>query len=63
MGDLTTALNHPESRTQAIGILRGLNSEIRLTPSDDGHNIDLVLELAAIMVLDDHPEDWPLTTE
>jgi hypothetical protein len=63
VGDLTTALNHPESRAKAAGVLRGLILEIRLTPSDDGHKSDLILELAAIMVLDDLPEDWPLTTE
>ncbi len=49
---LATALNHPESRTHAAEILRGLISEIRLTPSDDGHDIELVGELAAIMALD-----------
>ena len=49
---LTAALNAEGSRKEAVEILRGLLSEIRLTPTPDGHEIELVGELASIMALE-----------
>jgi site-specific DNA recombinase len=51
VADLTTALNDPDLKTEAMAILRGLISEIRLVPTDDGLAIELVGELAAILAL------------
>ncbi|OIQ68718.1 hypothetical protein GALL_496870 [mine drainage metagenome] len=53
VADLTAALNEPGVRMEATELLRGLLTEIRLIPEDDGLAIELVGALASIMALGD----------
>ncbi len=49
--ELRTALNNPETRDEAVSILRGLIDEIRLVPEDGHLRIHLVGQLAALFTL------------
>ena len=56
VSDLAAALNDPESRPEAVEILRGVIEKIVLTPDADaanGHLIELFGELGAILSLCD----------
>ncbi len=51
VANLTTALRDPSSQAEAISIIRGLLSEIRLIPEDGEYAIELVGELAGLLAL------------
>jgi DNA invertase Pin-like site-specific DNA recombinase len=51
VANLTAALNDPATRTEATEIIRGLLSEIRLTPEQGALSIELVGELAGLLAL------------
>ncbi|MBL3609918.1 recombinase family protein, partial [Rhodovulum sulfidophilum] len=54
ISDLAAALNDPESRPEAVEILRGLIEKIVLSPDADaanGHVIELYGELGSILSL------------
>ncbi|WP_296644921.1 recombinase family protein [Roseinatronobacter sp.] len=54
VADLATALNDPEARAQAADLLRGLIENVKMMPDPDapnGHRIELVGELGAILSL------------
>ena len=53
VADLTTALNDEACRSEAAQMLRVFLPGVRLIPETDGHSIELVGELAAIMALGD----------
>ncbi|MCX7282459.1 MAG: hypothetical protein NTX28_00115 [Novosphingobium sp.] len=53
VADLRTALNAEETRTEATTALCSLLTEIRMIPSGEGHEIELVGELGAILALGD----------
>ncbi|WP_431301265.1 recombinase family protein [Tabrizicola sp. BL-A-41-H6] len=53
VANLTAALNEDATRSEATELLRGLLQEVRLIPEGDGHAIELVGELAALMALGD----------
>jgi site-specific DNA recombinase len=57
VADLAAALNDPKARTEAAGLLRGLIESVTLTPDADapnGHQIELIGELGAILSLCDN---------
>ncbi|ETD85843.1 hypothetical protein ACTTAF_17460 [Rhodobacter capsulatus] len=63
VSDLAAALNDPESRPEAVEILRGLIEKIVLTPDADaanGHGIELFGELGAILSLCDGGLEAPV---
>lgn len=49
--DLSEALSHDDNRAAAVEQLRGLLTEIRFIPEEDGLGIALVDKLAAILEL------------
>ena len=51
VADLTEVLNDPETKAEATTIIRGMLSEIRLTPNNDALEIELVGELAGLLRL------------
>ncbi len=59
VAELTDALNADGTRAEAIDLLRGLITEIRMTPEIKGHAIELVGELVAIMARGDQTKKKP----
>jgi site-specific DNA recombinase len=48
---LTASLNRPDTRAEAASIVRGLIDKVILTPTPQGHTIELYGELGAILEL------------
>ncbi|MEP2530760.1 hypothetical protein [Shimia sp.] len=48
---MSAALNEPSAKAEATSIIRGLLTEIRLIPEDGALAIELVGELAGLLVL------------
>lgn len=51
MANLKTALDAPDTKTEAAEIIRGLLSEVRLDPEGNGLSIELIGELAGLLNL------------
>jgi site-specific DNA recombinase len=51
VADLAEALNAPDTRDEAAQMIRSLLTQVRLIPEEDGHAIELVGALAAILAL------------
>ena len=57
VGSLQQALSDPETRSEAIEILRGLIERVAISAAEDGFTIELVGEIANMVGLSSGPED------
>ena len=56
VGSLQEALSDPETRSEAIEILRGLIERVAISAAEDGFTIELVGEIANMVGLSSGPE-------